>query len=95
MYYYYSGVASWGWFYNYHYAPRISGMFSLPPAGPTNDITDLKGLDLMQFEFELGTPFKPFEQLMGVLPAASMEQVPETYRVGILLLRPPHVLIVP
>lgn len=35
----------------------------------------------MQFNFELGTPFKPFEQLMGVLPAASCEHIPVAYRV--------------
>lgn len=34
----------------------------------------------MTFNFPLGTPFKPFEQLMGVLPAASMELIPEPYR---------------
>jgi len=36
----------------------------------------------MSFDFELGTPFLPFQQLMGVMPAASKELIPETYRVG-------------
>ncbi|KAH6913536.1 exonuclease II [Coprinopsis sp. MPI-PUGE-AT-0042] len=65
MHYYYSGVASWGWFYNYHYAPRIS---------------DLRHVDQMTFDFKLGTPFKPFEQLMGVLPVASKEHIPTAYQ---------------
>lgn len=41
---------------------------------------DLRGVDKMTFNFELGTPFKPFQQLMGVLPSASMELIPEPYR---------------
>jgi hypothetical protein len=31
MHYYFSGVASWSWFYDYHYAPRISGENQLFP----------------------------------------------------------------
>ncbi|KAH7907684.1 exonuclease II [Hygrophoropsis aurantiaca] len=65
MHYYYSGVASWGWFYDYHYAPRIS---------------DLRGVGEMKFEFALGTPFKPFQQLMGVLPASSKDHIPLAYQ---------------
>ncbi|KAG2353696.1 hypothetical protein BDR07DRAFT_1432201, partial [Suillus spraguei] len=30
MHHYYSRIASWGWFYNYHHAPRISGTFYIP-----------------------------------------------------------------
>jgi 5'-3' exoribonuclease 1 len=36
----------------------------------------------MSFNFELGRPFRPFEQLMGVLPAASKELIPAAYRVS-------------
>ena len=42
---------------------------------------DLRNVDQMSFDFDLGKPFKPYEQLMGVLPFASMEQIPLAYRV--------------
>ncbi|SCV74192.1 BQ2448_6624 [Microbotryum intermedium] len=63
--YYYSGVASWGWFYNYHYAPKIS---------------DLNKAHTYEFNFELGKPFRPFEQLMGVLPDLSSQHIPLAFR---------------
>ena len=38
----------------------------------------------MTFQFELGKPFHPFEQLMGVLPEASNELIPPSYRVSMM-----------
>jgi 5'-3' exoribonuclease 1 len=83
MHYYYSGVASWSWFYDYHYAPRVSGtpdFFSSNPQS-CNIFLDLKGVGEMSFSFELGKPFRPFEQLMGVMPEASKELLPQAYQV--------------
>ncbi|CAH7684839.1 XRN 5'-3' exonuclease N-terminus-domain-containing protein [Phakopsora pachyrhizi] len=65
LHYYYDGVASWSWFYPYHYSPKIS---------------DLNHVDTYEFNFELGEPFKPFEQLMGVLPELSSAHIPPAFR---------------
>uniref|UniRef100_A0A4W6BRF0 5'-3' exoribonuclease 1 n=1 Tax=Lates calcarifer TaxID=8187 RepID=A0A4W6BRF0_LATCA len=65
LHYYYHGVQSWSWYYPYHYAPFLS------------DIRNISGLKLT---FDLEKPFMPFQQLLAVLPAASMELLPECYR---------------
>lgn len=35
----------------------------------------------MKFDFDLNVPFKPFEQLMGVMPALSATLLPVPFRV--------------
>ncbi|KAK0378675.1 XRN 5'-3' exonuclease [Colletotrichum limetticola] len=64
LYYYYQGIASWPWYYQYHYSPL------------TSDVVKGLGADL---NFKLGQPFRPFEQLMGVLPDRSKSIVPDIY----------------
>jgi 5'-3' exoribonuclease 1 len=64
LFYYYRGIASWPWYYQYHYSPMIS------------DVKKGLGADM---NFKLGQPFRPFQQLMGVLPDRSKSIVPKVY----------------
>ncbi|MCJ1434358.1 hypothetical protein MMC27_003726 [Xylographa pallens] len=64
LFYYYRGVVSWPWFYGYHYSPMISDV--------------RRGLKA-NIDFKLGQPFRPYQQLMGVLPDRSKRIVPTPY----------------
>ena len=55
-------------FYPYHYAPFVS---------------DLKSFASINVKFDLGVPFKPFQQLLAVLPPASKKLLPPAYQVHI------------
>ncbi|KAG0223511.1 5'-3' exoribonuclease 2 [Actinomortierella wolfii] len=65
MKYYMQGCPSWQWYYPYHYSPFAS------------DFVDIADIEI---SFELGEPFHPIEQLMGVLPAASKQHIPPAFQ---------------
>ena len=60
--YYYKGVQSWSWFYPFHYSPFF-----------TDIMIEEEGIP----DFDLGRPFKPFQQLMAVFPPGSCEALPK------------------
>ncbi|OSS55173.1 hypothetical protein B5807_00109 [Epicoccum nigrum] len=66
--YYMQGCPSWTWYFPHHYAPFAADFVGLE---------DMEPREL----FEKGQPFHPYEQLMGVLPAASNHAIPEPFRV--------------
>ncbi|CAM9369305.1 unnamed protein product [Ectocarpus sp. 8 AP-2014] len=65
MLYYYQGCPSWTWYFPFHYAPFAS---------------DLINCDRFNMDFDESKPFRPMEQLMGVLPSASCQALPEPCR---------------
>jgi 5'-3' exoribonuclease 2 len=43
-------------------------------------VSDLVNLTEIKVVFRLGRPFKPYQQLLGCLPAASAKALPLSYR---------------
>lgn len=66
--YYYQGCPSWQWYFPYHYAP-----FAQDFATVDESLLE-QGIKFIQ-----GKPFKPFEQLMSVMPADSSHTLPDGF----------------
>ncbi|KAK5128119.1 hypothetical protein LTR08_004190 [Meristemomyces frigidus] len=62
--YYFQGCPSWTWYYPYHYAPFAS---------------DFVDMSEQVVAFDKGKPFRPYEQLMGVMPALSNHTIPTVF----------------
>jgi 5'-3' exonuclease len=69
--YYFYGVPSWNWHYEYRISPLISDIHYVLE----NNIVDLN-----KITFEKGTPYTPFQQLMLILPPQMADLVPSVLR---------------
>ena len=70
----------WIWFfsrfYPFHYSPYVS---------------DLVNIESFDMKLDIGTPFRPFEQLLAVLPAYSRQLLPKAFQVNAIFLFSFHV----
>ena len=69
--YYYEGCPSWSWFYPYYYAPMISDVYEY--------LKFMNQMNMGHFEFQLGTPFPAFKQLLLIMPQGSIDLLPTEY----------------
>lgn len=80
LYYYYTGVKHWRWYYPYHYAPMISDLGQDIVAnylGGATTIEDFAEDDNCSKE---RAPYTPFQQLLCILPVKSLKQcLPQEY----------------
>lgn len=70
--YYYQGCPSWKWFYPYHYAPFAADFCEF--------LDERDAIWRQELKFDLGKPFRPYDQLMSVFPVASKEHLPEPFQ---------------
>lgn len=70
MRYYFRGPdhASWSWYYPFYHAPMAF------------DLANYDKLRNPEISLEIGRAFRPFQQLMAVLPSSSKTLLPECYQ---------------
>ena len=93
--YYYKGVASWEWYYPYHYGPMLSDLVDINTMlseisffdgdESTSNVDDETSCIAPKAKKDgsrqvAGEPLRPFEQLLGCLPPSSSHLLPEPYR---------------
>ncbi len=69
--YYFDKCPSWNWYYPYNYPPFLEDI--------SNYMSKNK-FDLNKYKFEYGSPLKPFNQLLLVLPPQSSDLIPKELR---------------
>ena len=70
--YYFDKCPSWIWYYPYDYPPFLEDI--------NNFLEKNKKYDMNKFKFELGSPLKPFNQLLLVLPPQSSYLIPKEFK---------------
>lgn len=72
--YYSNGLPDWNWSYMHHYPPMMKDLDVYLRGLVSRGV---EGVEF--FEFNLGTPSRPFEQLLSVLPPTSAALLPSSY----------------
>lgn len=68
--YYYKGCQSWDWYYPHHHAPVMKNLYKF-----VADVEAWKSVRLHK-----SVSYRPFEQLMFILPPESKHLLPESYQ---------------
>jgi 5'-3' exonuclease len=77
--YYFQGHLSWKWYYGYHVAPFVTGNASPHIKFISQDLFQ-PGNFKLKFDFDMGKPFTPLQQLLAVLPPHSKDLIPPIYQ---------------
>lgn len=68
LHYYFKSIVSWNYYYPYHHGPFASDVLQV-----------LKGINTLNYSFELSVPLKPIEQLVLIIPLKDKNIIPKPF----------------